>query len=74
MDNRTEFTHKEFMEKLNALNLKRKEFAELTGINYNTVLNWTYKPMPAWVESWLSYYSDSVQLKALQKILNADKN
>lgn len=63
------FTHAEFTAKLKSLNLDKKEFAKLTGIAHQTTINWSYKPIPAWVKSYLEYYSDSQQLKALQKII-----
>ncbi|MDR0580186.1 MAG: XRE family transcriptional regulator [Campylobacteraceae bacterium] len=62
-------THAEFTAKLKSLGLDKKEFAKLTGVAHQTTINWSYKPIPAWVKSWLEYYSDSIQLRALQKIM-----
>jgi len=54
----------EFDRTLKNIDLDRKTFAELTNISYNTVNNWNdnKKPIPNWVESWLSNYKKSVIL------------
>ena len=54
----------EFDKILKDIDLDRKAFAELTSISYNTVNNWNdnKKPIPNWVESWLSNYKKSTIL------------
>ncbi|WP_428024602.1 hypothetical protein [Arcobacter sp.] len=54
----------EFDKTLKNIGLDRKAFAELTNISYNTVNNWNdnKKPIPNWVESWLSNYKKSTIL------------
>ncbi len=54
----------EFDKILKSVDLDRKAFAELTNISYNTVNNWNdnKKPIPNWVESWLSNYKKSAIL------------
>jgi len=54
----------EFDKILKNIDLDRKAFAELTSISYNTVNNWNdnKKPIPNWVESWLSNYKKSTIL------------
>jgi len=54
----------EFDKTLKSIDLDRKAFAELTNISYNTVNNWNdnKKPIPNWVESWLSNYKKSTIL------------
>jgi hypothetical protein len=74
--NKTEFTRI-----LESLHISKKEFAELSNISYNTVNNWNddTKPIPSWVESWLSYYIKAksyedikkkvIEIEKLEKIL-----
>ncbi|MDR2458200.1 MAG: hypothetical protein LBD41_06970 [Clostridiales Family XIII bacterium] len=67
---KTPLTHEEFVQRIKELNLNKKEFADMVGLGHQTVINWSSKPpIPYWVTSWLEYYSDSIQLKALQKIM-----
>ncbi len=48
----------EFDETLKRINISRKDFAELSGIQYTTVGKWNDKdrPIPPWVKSWLENY------------------
>lgn len=62
-------TFKEFCEKLEELKLSKKDFAELTGMSHNTVANWSYKQMPAWVKSFLKYYEDAQKFYIIQKTI-----
>ena len=42
---------------LGAVNLSKKEFAELVKMNYTSVTNWKQSDnVPEWVESWLENY------------------
>lgn len=49
---------KEFDSILKQNQLSRKDFAELSGIQYTTVGKWndTDRTIPSWVESWLKNY------------------
>ncbi len=60
----------ELTEKLDEINLSKKDFAELANISYNTVNNWndTNKPVPPWVESWLNNY---IKAKVSDDIIEA---
>lgn len=56
---------------LKSINLSKKDFAELANISYNTVNNWNddNKPIPSWVESWLTLYIDNKECKELKQLL-----
>jgi len=56
---------------LRSAGLNKKVFSELTGLHYGSVANWggRDKPMPPWVESWLTLYIDNQECKALKKLL-----
>ncbi|EAJ5683113.1 hypothetical protein BBZ05_04330 [Campylobacter lari] len=48
---------KVFEKKLNELNLTKKEFANMVGAVYNSVVNWNTKgETPKWVDSWICNY------------------
>ena len=48
----------DFENNIKTLGVSRKEFAAMSGMSYNTVVNWhdEKKPIPGWVESWLDNY------------------
>jgi hypothetical protein len=46
----------EFTQILKNLKLSKKDFATLTGVPYQTIMNWKDKT-PVWVDSWLDNYS-----------------
>ncbi len=47
----------DFEDKLKEFGINKKEFAELSSLPYQTVMNWSNsKRTPAWVESWLENY------------------
>lgn len=49
-----------FEDKLNKNNLSKKEFSGLTGVAYQTIINWgSTGKIPSWVESWLENYIKS---------------
>ena len=60
----------EFENNIKSLSISRKEFSDMTGMSYNTVVNWNdkNKPIPAWVESWLENYKAK---KDLDKVVEA---
>ena len=60
-------THEEFLERLREVSLNKKQFAELSKTSHRTVIGWSGKPIPAWVDSWLTYFKDA------QKIYQAEK-
>lgn len=49
----------EFETALKSVGLSKKEFAELVGMNYNSVVNWNKGDVPAWVPSWIENYAKS---------------
>lgn len=51
-------TNAELTKKLKELGISRKEFAEIVGLRYTTVLQWAAKDktIPLWVNSWLELY------------------
>jgi len=51
----------EFNELLEKAGLKKKEFAELVGVEYGAVNNWGNEKhgVPYWVPSWLDNYTKS---------------
>jgi len=58
---------KEFDNILKDNNLTRKDFANLSGIQYTTVGKWNDKDrkIPAWVKSWLENY---IKAKDIDKV------
>ncbi|MDR0666697.1 MAG: hypothetical protein LBF71_04710 [Campylobacteraceae bacterium] len=61
--------YSEFCEKLKELNLSKRDFAGIANISYNTVANWSYKPMPAWVANFLKYYEDAQKFYIIQRTI-----
>ena len=61
----------EFDNILKKSNLTRKEFAQLSGIQYTTVGKWNDKDrtIPAWVKSWLENYIEKQKHQKLIKTL-----
>lgn len=53
-------------------NLTRKDFAQLSGIQYTTVGKWNDddRPIPAWVKSWLENY---IKAKVSDNMIEAIK-
>ncbi|MDD2267625.1 hypothetical protein [Sulfuricurvum sp.] len=49
----------EFEMSLKAVGLSKKEFSELVGMNYNSVVNWNKGDVPSWVPSWVDNYAKS---------------
>lgn len=49
----------EFDSALKSLSLSKKDFAELVGMNYNSVVNWNKTGIPSWVASWIRNYAKS---------------
>ena len=56
---------------LEDIKLSKKEFAELTKLPYQTIMNWKRNnSVPVWVESWLQNY---IKAKVSDEIINAVK-
>ena len=54
----------EFDVMLKKASLSKKEFARLTGLNYNSVTNWSgTRRVPTWVDSWMENY---IKVKAVE--------
>ena len=55
----------EFVETLKKLNLTKKSFAKLVGLQYGSINNWgttinnKILPIPAWVKPFLEHYEKS---------------
>lgn len=59
----------EFEKKLENLNLSKKDFAELTNLPYQTIMNWKRSDsVPKWVKSWLENY---IKAKDLDRVADA---
>lgn len=73
-------TKKEFDERLDSLELTRQVFAQLTGLSYGSVTNWSdeKKPVPSWVSSWLSNYKKAKNMEqvveAVQSYIDEENN
>ncbi|MBR8463643.1 helix-turn-helix transcriptional regulator [Campylobacter sp. faydin G-24] len=61
----------DFNKLLKQANLSRKEFAEIIGMQYNSVNNWgSSQDFPRWVESWLTNYIKSTKFDKAKKIFD----
>jgi len=60
-----------FTATLKRVGLSKKDFAELASISYNTVNNWNddTKPIPSWIDSWLTLYIENSECKKLKALL-----
>ncbi|MBE2987215.1 hypothetical protein CCAL12920_08230 [Campylobacter sp. RM12920] len=67
-------TNIEFEARLNELNLSKKEFVEIVGMPYQTLMNWKQKDeTPYWVEPFLYYYEKGKTLDELLAIIDKYK-
>lgn len=49
--------YKEFEDLLIEIGLNKKEFASITELSYQTVMNWNnINTVPKWVKSWIENY------------------
>jgi len=63
-------TIEEFEKNLLETKLSKKEFAELTKLPYQTVMNWKRNNnAPDWVESWLQNYIDKKKFDNIKEII-----
>jgi len=55
-------------------NLTRKEFAQISGIQYTTVGKWNdeNRPVPPWVKSWLENYIDKKKFENIKEMLRGE--
>ena len=69
-------TTEEFENNIKSLGISRKEFAAMSGMSYNTVVNWhdEKKPIPGWVSSWLDNYKKSRKFDIIHKLFNEEIN
>ena len=52
--------YKDFEELLKRIGINKKEFAELTELSYQTVMNWNNTDnVPKWVKSWIKNYIEA---------------
>ena len=57
-----------FEEVLTYINLTKKDFADLTGVAYQTIINWgSTNKIPPWVDSWLVNF---IKAKSYEEIKN----
>ncbi len=61
----------DFDDTLKEIGLSRQNFANITNITYGAVSNWNdkSKPIPGWVESWLTLYIENEKFKKLKQVL-----
>lgn len=53
-------TYKEFEDRLQDVNLSKKDFASMVDMSYTGVTNWKQvDSIPKWVDSWLYHYEKS---------------
>lgn len=61
--------YKDFEELLKKVGINKKEFAALTELSYQTVMNWNNTDsVPKWVKSWLENY---IKAKDMDKVVKA---
>ena len=72
-------TKQEFDQRLKKLNLKKTSFSKISNMNYGSINNWGTKrgdkdvlPIPPWVEPFLTYYEDSVNLGIIRSKICKD--
>ena len=64
-------TNNEFETILEEYTLSKKQFAELTELPYQTIMNWKRSDNPPnWVKSWLENY---IKAKDMDKVVEAVK-
>ena len=67
-------TNVNFENKLNELNLSKKEFVQIVGMPYQTLMNWKQKDeTPYWVEPFLFYYEKGKTLDELLDLIEKYK-
>ena len=66
----------EFTKLLKMANINQKEFANLSKLATSTVNNWNdkNKPIPDWVESWLTNYIDKKKFDSIKNIIADEIN
>ncbi|MDR0666877.1 MAG: hypothetical protein LBF71_05645 [Campylobacteraceae bacterium] len=64
-------TNAELTKELKEIGLTRKEFAEITGYKYETVLNWSRNTntVPPIVDSWIQLYKKAKEYDELSSRL-----
>ncbi|STQ86196.1 hypothetical protein LS73_000110 [Helicobacter muridarum] len=64
----------DFEKRLEALKISKKDFSEIIGMPYQTMMNWKQKDeTPVWVEPFLYYYEKGLALDELLEILSKYK-
>ena len=59
-----------FEEVLKYINLTKRDFADLTGVAYQTIINWgSTNKIPPWVDSCLANF---IKVKSYEEIKNKD--
>lgn len=66
-----EMNKQDFEDYLKKASINKKEFAELTELPYQTIMNWNNSDnAPKWVKSWLENY---IKAKDMDKVVEAVK-
>ena len=62
--------YKKFEELLKLNDLNKKEFAKITELSYQTVMNWNHTDnVPKWVRSWLENFRERKRFENVKKTL-----
>ena len=57
-----------FEETIKNMNLTKKDFSDLTGVAYQTIINWgSTNKIPSWVDSW---FENFIKAKSYEEIKN----
>lgn len=63
-------TNTDFEKELVRLKLSKKDFTQIVGMPYQTLMNWKGKDeTPAWVEPFLRFYEKSVAFDELLRVI-----
>lgn len=63
-------TNTDFEKELVRLKLSKKDFTQIVGMPYQTLMNWKGKnETPAWVEPFLRFYEKSVAFDELLRVI-----
>lgn len=61
---------KEFEDILKDTNLNKRDFSALTGVAYQTIINWgSTNKIPSWVSSWLQNYIKSKDIDKIAEVI-----
>ena len=62
--------YKDFEELLNEIGINKKEFASITELSYQTVMNWNnIDSVPKWVKSWIDNYKSKKKFEKIKELI-----